>query len=137
MRSIAPIRKAVEKHLKLMVPDLPTAYPNEEFKKPANGEPYQRVRILTARPDDAFHGSAMYLENGIIQISLFYPLGKGTRNADDRGDAVRTHFTRGTTLEADGVLTTILTMPRVADGYDDEGMWHVPVSMEWQADIVV
>lgn len=133
--SIVAVRKALEVRLKALSPALATAWENEAFNPPGASTPYQRVSLLPARPDNPEQGGGFYREQGILQISLCYPRGKGTKAAGDRAEALRAHFPRALSLTADGVVVTIENTPAVAPHLIDADRYVVPVSVRWFANI--
>ena len=132
--SLPSIRRALENHLKAMVPNLPTAYENAPFKPPADGSEYQEVRLMPADPITPMD-NLTFIEQGLFQVTLCYPLGVGPRAAEDRAEAVRAHFRRGTTLTAGGVSTIISHVPVVAASVPGDGQWRIPVTIRWQAQV--
>jgi hypothetical protein len=82
--STVSIRKALEIKLAALSPSLATAYENAAFTPPAAGTPYQEAYLLPGRPDNAEMGAKNYLEVGVFQVTLKYPLGNGTADAQAR-----------------------------------------------------
>lgn len=132
--SMVLIRAALEQHLAALVPDLPTAVENTKFTPPTNGGPYQEAHVLPADPITPMD-TLSFIEQGIFQVTLCYPLGAGSRDAADRAEAVRSHFARGTPLTAGGISVTITSVPSVAKGDPENGYWKVPVTIRWQAQV--
>lgn len=132
--SLSLIRSALEGRLAVMAPSLPTAYENMHFVKPADGGPYQEVHLLPADPITPMD-SLTYIEQGIFQVTLCYPLGTGPKDAATRAEAVRAHFQRGTTLTVGGVSTIISHVPVVSAAVPGDGQWRVPVTIRWQAQV--
>jgi len=133
--SMPQIRRALEKHLASLDPPVPTAWDNVGFSPPADGSVYQEARFVPNAPNDEMMDTLTYIEQGFLQVALFYPQGKGPRDADNRVDALRTHFRRGTTLTENGIDTIITGVPEVAAGLPVEGQWRVPVTIYWQAQV--
>ncbi|MHB1125238.1 MAG: DUF4128 domain-containing protein [Ramlibacter sp.] len=131
------IRKALEDRLASLpggLGDAATAYENAAYT-PQAGQPYQRANLLPATPDNAIQGAASYLDVGVFQITLLYPLGAGTGDAALMAEALRQHFRRGTTL-TEGELSVLVThTPHVARGYPDGDRWTVPVSVRYQCQV--
>ena len=76
-----------------------------------------------------------FIEQGLFQVTLCYPLAKGPRDAETRAEAVRAHFRRGTTLTEGGVSTIISHVPVVSASVPGDGQWRVPVTVRWQAQV--
>jgi hypothetical protein len=132
--SLPQIRRALEKHLAALTPSVPTAWDNVGFSPPADGSVYQEAKFVPNDPITPMD-TLTFIEQGFLQVALFYPQGKGPRDADNRVDALRVHFRRGTTLEEGGVETTITRVPVVAAGVPADGQWRVPVTIYWQAQV--
>jgi len=133
--SIKVIRAALETHLAAMPGlGLPIAFENVDFVRPTSG-PYAESRTLIADPDGAQLGSLMFFERGIYQITLCYPSGRGTGDAETKAMQIRDWFSRGTTLVRSGIQTIIMEVPSVRAGFPDNGFWRMPVSANWQAQV--
>lgn len=126
------VRRALETRLLTMTPALSTAFENVAFT-PTQGVPYQRANMLPAAPDNTMLGPREWMEIGIFQVTLFYPQGAGSADAQARAEAVREHFKRGTTLSHSGVTTIITHTPAKAAGFVSGGFYAVPISIRYQA----
>lgn len=126
------IRRAFEQRLKLN--GLPIGYENVEFAKPASGMFYY-FDLIPATPVDDVMGSEFRFDVGIGQISLMYPLNKGTGAAEGRAEIIRDLFHRGLTLVEDDVQVEVVRTPAIAKGYPDQGFWRIPISVRYQAQI--
>jgi hypothetical protein len=135
LMSLPQIRRALEKHLAALTPAVPTAWDNVTFSPPADGSVYQEVKFVPNEPNGEMMDTLTFIEQGLLQVSVFYPQGKGPRDSDNRVDALRSHFRRGTTLVEGGVSTIITRVPSVAAGLPMEGQWRVPVTIYWQAQV--
>ena len=100
--SISSVRIALETKLATITPALSTAYENVPFT-PVTGTPYQRAYLMPATPANPTMGDGYYREQGIFQVSLFYPLQAGPKTAADRAELIRAAFKRGTTLTTGGI----------------------------------
>lgn len=130
--SRAAIRAALESWLNGMSPAISTAWENRSFT-PVNGTPYQRVNLLAADPDNTTQGSAMFIELGILQVTLNYPVGAGPAAIEARAEALRSRFKRGTTLSASGINVHITRTPSIEPAIQEPGWYSIPVSIRWQA----
>lgn len=126
------VRRALETRLLAMSPALPCAMENVAFT-PTQGTAYQRANMLPAAPDNTMLGPREWMEIGIFQVTLFYPQGAGSAEAQTRAEAVRSHFKRGTTLSHSGVTTIITHTPAKAAGFVSDGFYAVPISIRYQA----
>lgn len=129
------IRQALERHL-TDTPQLglPIAYENVPFTRPADGGPYVESRLMLATPDSSMMGD-QYIERGIYQLTLCYPEGKGAGDSDSKAKLLRQRFARGTGVAKGGVVTTVTTVPALAASFNADGIWRVPVSVSWQAEV--
>ena len=131
--SITAVRAALETKLAAMTPALATAYENAPYT-PVPGTPYQAVYLLPTVENPTM-GDSYYREVGIFQISLFYPLLTGPAAAAARAQLIRTAFKRGTSMISGGITTTITRTPEISQGRVDGDRWHVPVKLQWHANI--
>lgn len=132
--STASIRKALETRLAALSPAVATQYEGVAFQ-PVNGTPYQRANLLPGQPDNSEQGSQNYLEVGVFQVTLCYPLANGTGDVGARAELLRQHFKRGTTMTQDGINVIVIRTPAVAAGYPDGDRYKVPVSITYQAHV--
>jgi hypothetical protein len=118
-------RVALETAVAAMTPTLHPVFENVEYT-PIVGTPYQKVNILFAEPANT-EISASYQEQGLLQITLFYPANTGTAAAAARAELIRSTFWRGRSLPAvNGVTVTIQNTPRI-DPAMNEPDWFVTV----------
>lgn len=133
MSSLDAVKAALETRLNAMSPVLPTCWENTLFSPPSSA--YQLVNILPAPPDNPALGDGMYRERGLMQVTLSYPMNEGAGNALARAVAIRDWFARGSSFTSGAVTARIPSTPAIAQGYQDEGRYLVPVSVEYFADI--
>ncbi len=126
------VRRALETRLLTMTPAISTAFENVAFT-PTQGTPYQRANMLPAAPDNTMLGPREWMEIGIFQVTLFYPQGAGSAEAQTRAEAVRAQFKRGTTVSHGGLATVITHTPAKAAAYSADGWYVVPISIRYQA----
>jgi len=132
--SISSVRIALENKLNAMTPTLSTAWENVPFT-PVTGTPYQRAYLMPATPANPTMGDGYYREQGIFQVSLFYPLQAGPKTAADRAELIRAAFKRGTTLTSGTVSVIIERTPEIGQGRVDGDRWALPVKIRWYAGI--
>lgn len=133
--SIVLVRSALQTALNGMSPALATAWENVDYV-PVTGTPYQAAYVLAAEPDNPTMGDAFYREQGIFQISLFYPIQVGTAAAEARAELIRTTFKRGTSFTSGTVTVQIEKTPEISPGRVDGDRWHIPVKIRWFAGII-
>lgn len=126
------VRAALEVALNAMTPAIATAWENNAFAPPASSTPYQAAFVLWGTPDNPEMG-ASYFEQGIFQVSLFYPLQAGTSAAATRAGLLRALFRRGASFTNSGVVVTVRSTPEVSAGTVDGDRWFVPVKVRFSA----
>lgn len=124
------IRAALETALDGMSPALSTEWENVSFTPPASSTPYQRAHILFATPDNAVIGNE-WMERGIFQVTLRYPIQTGDAAARGRVALLRTEFYRGRTLTSGSTRVIIERTPDAGGGTADGDRWVVPVRIRW------
>lgn len=129
--SLTKVRTALETALNGMSPALSTAWENTAFTPVANTA-YQRPTLMPATPSNPEYGSS-YIEQGIFQISLFYPLQVGASAAAARAELLRSTFKRGNSFTSSGVTVTITRTPEVSAGTVDGDRWFLPVKIRFSA----
>ena len=132
--SITSVRDALEIKLNAMTPIVAIAWQNIGYT-PVTGTPYQACYLMPARPDNPTMGCNHYREQGIFQVSLFYPLLVGSLAAEARAELIRTTFKRGVSMTSGGVTVRISKTPEIGQGRVDGDRWHVPVKIVWFAEI--
>jgi len=131
--SIVSVRAALQTKLDGMAA-LATAWENVDYT-PVADTPYQVAYVLPAEPANPTMGDDYYQEQGIFQISLFYPLQAGTAVAEARAQLIRTTFKRGTSMTSGGVTVRVDKTPEIGRGRVDGDRWHIPVKIRWFAGI--
>jgi len=134
--SIVSVRAALEAKLNAMTPALSTSWENVPFT-PASGTAYQAAYVLPADPANPTMGTGHYREQGLFQVSLFYPLQAGTLTAATRAEAIRTAFKRGTTMTSGSIKVIVTDTPHIGQGRVDGDRWMIPVKVKWKAEVFV
>lgn len=133
--SIVNVRIALETALNAITPALATVWDNTAYT-PIDGTAYQKAYLMPAQPDNSTLGSAYYREQGIFQVTLFYPIQTGTKDAADRAELIRTKFKRGSSFTSGGVTVIIDRTPEISQGRIDEGRWALQIKIRWYAGII-
>jgi hypothetical protein len=129
--SIVSIRAALETALAGMTPSVSIAYENAPFT-PAIGAPYQRINLLMARPDNAETG-ANFIELGIFQIRLCYPLQTGPSAAAARAELIRVTFRKAAAFTSGGITVTITDTPEISPGEPEDGRYILIVRIRFRS----
>lgn len=128
--SILDVGAALETKLDAMIPSLPTAWENSEYK-PVTGTAYQRVFDLRTETVNPTYGDGQAREEGIFQVTLCYPLLKGKKDATTRAGLIRTHFKRGTTMTSNGISVRVKGTPHIAPARYEDGLYLIDVSISY------
>lgn len=123
----------MESALNSISPALDTAWENDTYK-PTTGTPYQEVSILFAAPENVEYGAG-YRESGYMQVMLKYPLKKGSKDATDRAELIRTTFKRGNSFTHGGVATIVSNTPEIGPGGVEDGRFVIPVRVRFFANV--
>ena len=132
--SIASVRIALESRLNSMANPISYAWENVPFT-PVSGVPYAAAYLMPAAPANPTMGDGYYREQGIFQVSLFFPLQAGPKAAADRAELIRAAFKRGTTLTSSTVSVIIERTPEIGQGRVDGDRWALPVKIRWFAGV--
>ena len=132
--SLPIIRRAFERHLGLISTGIATAYQNDSFTPDVN-LPFQRVDLIPNTPDNQEMGDRSYVERGLFQITLAYPLNKGSGAAEARAQAIRLHFRRGLVLLEAGLRILVTKTPAIAPALLGSSRYEVPITVEWQCHV--
>lgn len=127
-------RGALQAKLATITPELATSYDNIEYK-PVNGVPYQKAHFMPATPENPTMGDDYHRIIGIFQVSLFYPINKGTADSGARAELIKTTFKRGTSMTNGSVTVIVNKTPAISPGRRDGDRWHIPVKISWYAGI--
>jgi hypothetical protein len=128
------IRKLLETQLNTVTPAVPTAFENMPFT-PTQRTPWQRVTMMPAATGNPTMGDSFKREQGVFQVSLFYPTNEGAHNAEARAELVKTAFNRGSTFVSANVSVKILEHPYASYAIPGDGWFHVPVTIPYVADV--
>lgn len=128
------IRRALEKTLAALTPALSTAFENTKFT-PVVGTPYQRANLLRASPADLERGRKLTELSGIFQVTLFYPIGAGTNDIEERAELLKTSFKPPMSIVENGTVVNIFKTAKISTGYVDEDRFVIPVSISWTAQV--
>ena len=131
--SIEKIRAALETAVDGITPVLPTAWQNDSFD-PIKGVAWQRVTILTGRPENQVMDTS-FKENGVLRISLFYPLRIGSALASQRIDLIRSVFPRDTKLVKDNVTVTTVGTPEKTSEQVETDWYSVVIDVRFYSEI--
>lgn len=119
--------------LEAAIPPLPTAWENVSFT-PVNGVAYQVVSILWAKPENpSFKG--FHRERGFMQVTLQYPNGIGSGDANTQAELIRSTFPEGKSFTSGQITVTVSGTPSISPGRNDGDRWAVLVKIPFFANI--
>ena len=122
--SIIAIREALETAVETLTPGFPTALENVDFKPTAAAN--QKLEIVFGKPAND-EMSARYMERGFMQLTLRYPLNKGSGAAAARALLIRNAFPRNRAISAGSLVVTIQDTPEIARGFIEGDRYCIPV----------
>jgi hypothetical protein len=112
-------------------PTLPVAMPDVAFTPPADGR-YLRVDIFTNQP--AWEGLASgKIDQGLLQITVVWPKGKGIIKSRRAAAQVMTHFPKGLKLFGPATRVSINREPWAASPLLDDSETMTPITIPWTA----
>lgn len=128
------IRAALEEKLKAFDTLMPIAWENVNFD-PTPGDPYFRVNLMRAEPENPAIGDRLRRYLGVLQVSLCYPQGVGPGVVEAKADALAAYFPRALTLVKNGINVVIDGTPYVMTGFADGDRWVVPVRIPYFSNV--
>lgn len=132
---ISSTKKACERRLATLSPAIPTAYENVAFTPPTSL--YLRTQFTVQNPDDPVFGRGYYRERITFQVFVCEELNKGTANANSKAEAIRTLFTKGTSLAEDGYVIHVLQTPQIAGSAVTTDRLVIPVMIDLVVEVSV
>lgn len=129
------IRRAFEKAIKNLSPEIDTAFENAPFK-PTEGKPYQKTQLNPFPVENPTYGDNYYRERGEFQVFLCYPSREGSAKAYEKAHAIRDYFFRGSLLVEGGTEITINTTPKIMGALIVDDRYVVPVMIEYFSSIL-
>lgn len=110
--AILEIKRACERKLFQLNPNIPTAYEAVSFDEPDTGL-YQKVKLLIKSPSDNVYSKTYFKENAQFQVYIVGLPDKGTSEVLERAELVRSHFSKGQTLQEGNVKLHFLNTPKI------------------------
>lgn len=111
----------------------PVAWPNVDYTPPAD-QKYLAVAFLPNRNQRvAITTTTPHRRGGLLQVSVYWPRGKGIAAPLDIAGKVAEHFPADLILAAGGVTIRVTQAPDVAGLLHEDQAVQVPVSIYWEA----
>jgi len=112
---------------------LPVAWPNKAFTPPTTGK-FLRADFIPGRVDRICIGSdERHRQLGIMQVSVMWPLSKGTDEPTDMAGAIRGLFPVDLVLTDADIRVRVIERPALAGPIIEEQRLMIPVTVEWEA----
>lgn len=128
--SILAIRTALQTQLKATL-SIDLVFENASYT-PVAGTPYAAAYVLFAQPINIEIGPG-YTDQGIFQVSLFYPQNAGPAAALAAAELIRTGFPVAASFVSGGTIVNIIATPEVAPARAEDDRFLVPVKVRFQA----
>ena len=111
-----------------------TAWENVAFA-PVPLVPWQAVNFLFARPENPTFGGTHRREIGYMQVTLYYPIQRGTVVVMTRAELIRSTFPRGSSFVKSGITVNVPGTPEIVPGMVIDESYVVPIKIPYWADI--
>lgn len=110
---------------------LPVAWDNTKYTPPANGL-YLEAHFLPADNDDvAIQGGAV-IRRGVYQVTVVYPIDKGTQEPQKTAADICSEFQNNTAIPSTGISPVWVNgEPSAFSGIKDGTGYRIPVSIAY------
>jgi|APGre2960657404_1045060.scaffolds.fasta_scaffold00061_10 hypothetical protein len=130
------IRRAFEKAVTALSPEIDTFYENAPSVKPTQKKAYQKLQLIPFRTENPTIGDNYYREVGEFQVFLSYPSREGTDKALEKAQEIKDYFFRGNTLLENETEIIIERTPFVDRGVVIDDRYVVPVIIQYFASVL-
>jgi len=125
------VQRLLEQHVATTLGSAAVAWENVQFAPPRNGTVWYRVTFLPAESQRAAVGSSGMTDiPGVLQVSVFAPVNKGSAAARSAADTLMAALKSGTMLASGGVGVTIQRVGR-GPARQEPDWYHIPVRATW------
>ena len=132
MSVFTDISAALDGRLNTLADSPPVAWENKEYT-PTKSTLYLRPTNLAGSTTQSSLGtSGEDMNEGVYQVDVFAPAGRGKKAANDAADGVADHFKRGTDLTYNGRTVRVRSVSRGA-GRNSNGWYQIPVIINYYA----
>ena len=115
--------------------NITVAWENIEFTPPATGI-YLAVHDMPATPRTLDLGLNCRVYSGVYQINVVTPAGTGRTDAVALARQVAALFPEGQEIAGDGFTCWLTSAPAIFRGIPTDVSYSIPVSLNYQADII-
>lgn len=109
---------------------LPVAWENTPFTPPTAGV-YIEENFLPAESEDVFVQGTKAIRRGVYQVTVVYPLGKGTQAAAALADKIAEAFPNNAIIDPVNPALFVNGFSDVFTGITDDRAYRVPVSIPY------
>lgn len=99
------------------------------------GVPYQRVNLIMGTPETPVYGGKFSREVGFFQLTLYFPVQRGTAAIMTRAELIRSTFPRGSSFSNSGIVVNIPRKPEIFPTILSEEVITAVVRIPYWADI--
>lgn len=126
------IHKALAKKLETVAATMaiPVAWENVQFEPPTTGI-YLEEDFLPAENEDVFVQGTKAVRRGIYQVTVVYPLGKGSQKAATLADTIAEAFPNNAVIDIANPALFVNGFSDVFSGLSDDVAYRVPVSIPY------
>lgn len=126
------IHKALARKLEAVAAALnvPVAWQNVSFEPPLTGI-YLEETFLPAENEDVFVQGTAAVRRGVYQVTVIYPLGKGSQAAQALADKIAEAFPNNAMIDASNKPLFVNGFADVFSGLTDDTGYRVPVSIPY------
>ena len=118
--------------LNTLTPLIDTAYENKDYVPIAEKE-YQEVYILPSSNNVPYINETSYEMEGLVQITLCYPINEGRSKCMDRANLYMGLFPVGTVLTIDSLKIRIKGVPQITNLGVDSGRYKIALRVGFLA----
>lgn len=126
------IHKALARKLENIAAELnaAVAWENTLFTPPDSGV-YLEEDFLPAENEDFFVQGTAVVRRGIYQVTVVYPLGKGTQKAASLADNIAAAFPNNAVIDSNNPALFVNGFADVFSGISDDTAYRIPVSIPY------
>jgi hypothetical protein len=112
-------------------PVLPIAYPGINFKPDPSETYLEAVFLPNATVTRTINTGGSNQYQGMLQVSVMHPVGRGALAATDIAGRVISHFKRGTVIAGDTIAVRMIRQPYQSPSMTEPDWLRVPVTIPY------
>ena len=130
----AAFESAVAAWASAQSPAVPVVFENADFTPPVDGSRYARAFLLPAPTESSTLDMLHRGHEGVFQLTLCMPKGKGSGSADDLAASLEAAISPASPIVRSGVTIHITRPMSASPGIQEDDCYAVPVSCSYRAD---